>query len=174
MPQSPPPRAYEDGPVEFAPGQTLLQAYLSAKMIRLLSLDGSEKVLEIGTGSGYDAAILSRLAKEVYSIDINDRHVKRARQLLDKLGYANVHVRTGDGYEGWPEKAPFDAILVTAAPESVPDALLKQLAVGGKMVLAVGGDVLQDLLVITMTADGPRQRRISPVVIEPMIDPQRD
>lgn len=173
VPETPPLRAYEDGPVEFASGQTLPQAYLSAQMIKLLNLDGSEKVLEIGTGSGYDAAILSRLASEVYTIDINRGHSERAKKLLRELGYDNVHVKAGDGYRGWPEKAPFDAILVTAAPERIPDALLEQLKVGGKMVLAVGGDVIQDLQVITMTADGPRRRRISPVVIEPMIDPQR-
>lgn len=174
VPGAPPPRAYDDGPVEFAPGQTLPQAYLSAQMIKLLDLDGSEKVLEIGTGSGYDAAILSLLAKEIYTIDINQGHSERAGKLLNDLGYDNVHVKAGDGYRGWPEMAPFDAILVTAAPESIPDALLEQLKVGGKMVLAVGGDVIQDLQVITMTADGPRRRRISPVVIEPMIDPERD
>lgn len=174
VPESTARQAYEDAPVEFAPGHSLPQASLSAQMIRLLNLEGDEKVLEIGTGSGYDAAILSRLAKEVYSIDINPGHVQRARKVLGELGYTNVYLKAGDGYQGWPEKAPFDAILLTAAPDKEPDVLLHQLAVGGRMVVAVGGDILQNLQVITMTEDGPSRRKISPVVIEPMIDPERD
>ena len=174
VPEAAPPSAYEDGPVEFAPGQTLPQAYLTAQMIELLDLEGDEKVLEIGTGSGYDAAILSRMAREVYSIDINAGHVERARKVLQTLGYDNVNVKTGNGYRGWPAKAPFDAILVTAAPERIPDALLNQLAEGGKMVVAVGGGIAQDLLVITMRSDGPEQRRIKPVVMGPMIEPRSE
>ena len=165
------PQAYEDSPVEIAPGHSLPQASLSAQMIELLELDGDEKVLEIGTGSGYDAAILSQVAKEVYTIEIDRDLGRQARETLRELGYDNVWVRIGDGHRGWPEEAPFDAIMVTAAPESVPPALLKQLKVGGKMVLAVGSDFVQDLKVITKTADGKETRRISPVVLVPMIEP---
>lgn len=174
VPETSPPQAYGDAPVEFAPGQTLPQAYLTAQMVELLDLNGDEKVLEIGTGSGYDAAILSRLAREVYTIDIVASHVERAREVLRRLGYTNIHVRTGDGHQGWPEKAPFDAILLTAAPETIPDGLFDQLAEGGKMVVAVGGEIAQDLQVITMTADGPQRRLIKPVVMEPMIEPERE
>ncbi len=168
------PQAYEDSPVEIAPGHNLPQASLSAQMIELLELDGDEKVLEVGTGSGYDAAILSQVAREVYTIEIDRDLGSRARETLRELGYENVRVRIGDGRRGWPEEAPFDAILVTAAPESVPPALFKQLKVGGRMVVALGSGFSQDLKVITKTADGQETRRISPVVIVPMIDPQRD
>ncbi len=143
-------------------------------MIKLLELDGDEKVLEIGTGSGYQAAVLSRLAREVYTIEIDPQLGERAKKILRDLGYDNVHVRIGDGYRGWPEEAPFDGILVTAAPDRVPDELLDQLEIGGKMVLAVGGDFMQDLQVVTRTADAFETRPISPVVIEPMIDPRRE
>lgn len=168
-------QAYADAPVEVAPGQTLPQAFLSAQMIELLDLDGNEKVLEIGTGSGYDAAVLSHLARKVFTIEIDPALGQRARRTLARLGFDNVQVRIGDGYRGWPEEAPFDAIMVTAAPDTVPDHLLEQLKVGGKMVLAVGGGrIVQDLYVVTKTGDGSHKRRIRPVVIVPMIEPQGD
>lgn len=160
-------QAYQDIAVVFAPGQTLSQAYLSAQMISLLNLSGGDKVLEIGTGSGYDAAILSRVAREVYTIEIDQSLADKARQTLTELGYRNVHVRAGDGYRGWSEKAPFDAILITAGAQRIPEPLFEQLKVGGKMVVAVG-DFVQDLQVITKTADGRETRRISPVVLVPM------
>ena len=161
-------QAYEDTPVSIAPGQTLSQAYLSARMIALLDLDGDEKVLEIGTGSGYDAALLSRMAREVHTIEIDNTLGRRARSTLKELGYGNVEVHIGDGYRGWPEEAPFDAILVTAAPERVPDPLIDQLAIGGKMVLAVGRAV-QELQVITKTAeDSYNVRKINLVNLGPM------
>jgi len=150
--------AYHDTPVSISPGQTLSQAYVSARMIALLDLDGDEKVLEIGTGSGYDAALLSRVAKEVYTIEIDGKLGGRARDILTDLGYGNVKVRIGDGYRGWPEEAPFDAILITAAPERLPQPLMDQLKVGGKMVVAVG-KVVQELQVITKNAEGPDERR---------------
>ena len=160
-------QAYEDAPVEIAPGKTISQAYLSALMISLLELDGDEKVLEIGTGSGYDAALLSRLARKVYTIEIDRALGNRAQRTLRDLGYRNVEVLIGDGYRGWPEKAPFDAILVTTAPPRLPRPLIDQLAVGGRMVVPVG-NLVQDLQVITKTRDGIETRKMSLVNLVPM------
>lgn len=160
--------AYEDTPVSISPGQTLSQAYVSARMIALLDLEGDEKVLEIGTGSGYDAALLSRVAKEVYTIEIDQKLGGRAKNILTDLGYGNIKVRIGDGYRGWPEEAPFDAILITTAPERLPRPLMDQLKVGGKMVVAVG-KVVQELQVITKNAEGPNEvRKVSLVNLTPM------
>lgn len=170
--------AYDDRPIEVAAGQTLSQAYLSAVMIDLLELDGDERVLEIGTGTGYDAALLSRLVKEVYTIEIDRDLAREAERTLDELGYDNVHVRQADGYHGWPEEAPFDAILLTAAPHRIPRPLLDQLAPGGRMVVAVGAALHQDLKLITKNADGETtQRRITPISLCPMkgeVDQRRD
>lgn len=161
--------AYADRPLPIAPGQTLSQAYVSARMIALLELDGDERVLEIGTGSGYDAALLSRLAKEVYTIEIEPGLGESARGKLKSLGYDNVYVRIGDGYRGWPEKAPFDAILVTTAPERIPEPLFDQLAPGGRMVIAVGYSLHQDLQVVTKGQGGDREvRRVSLISLTPM------
>lgn len=167
VPEREQPKAYDDVPVAIAPGKTLSQAYVSATMISLLELDGDEKVLEIGTGSGYDAALLSRMADEVYTIEIDTELGKKAMQTLKRLGYGNIHVRIGDGYRGWPEEAPFDAILLTAAPERVPQPLLDQLQVGGRMVVAIGG-LVQDLQVLTKTEDGIERRKVSLVNLSPM------
>jgi protein-L-isoaspartate(D-aspartate) O-methyltransferase len=161
------PEAYKDSPVEIAPGQTMSQAYVSALMISLLELDGDEKVLEIGTGSGYDAALLSRMARRVYTIEIDRDLGRRATHTLGSLGFSNVRVRIRDGYRGWPEEAPFDAILVTAAPPRLPEPLIEQLTVGGKMVVPVG-NLVQDLWVITKNADGIERRRVSLVNFGPM------
>lgn len=161
--------AYDDRPLLIAPGQTLSQAYVSARMIALLELDERDRVLEIGTGSGYDAAVLSKLAKEVYTVEIEPELGEGARRKLRDLGYDNVHVRIGDGYRGWPEKAPFDAILVTTAPERIPEPLFDQLAPGGRMVIAVGYSLHQDLQVVTKGADGEREvRRVSLISLVPM------
>ena len=161
--------AYDDRPLPIAPGQTLSQAYVSARMIALLELDGDERVLEIGTGSGYDAALLSRLANEVYTIEIEPGLGESARSKLKSLGYDNVHVKIGDGYRGWPDKAPFDAILVTTAPERIPDPLFDQLAPGGRMVIAVGYSLHQDLQVVTKGQGGDREvRRVSLISLAPM------
>jgi protein-L-isoaspartate(D-aspartate) O-methyltransferase len=124
-------------------------------------------VLEIGTGSGYHAAVLSRLAGEVYSVEIVEPLGERARQTLHRLGYDNVHVRIGDGYLGWPEEAPFDAIVLTAAPPAIPQPLIDQLAVGGRMVVPVG-EWDQDLQVVTKTAKGVTRRSVIPVRFVPM------
>lgn len=161
--------AYEDAPVSFAPGQNLSQAYVSARMISLLDLDGDETVLEIGTGSGYDAALLSRLADKVYTVEIDRELGENARKKLGELGYDNVEVRIGDGYRGWPEAAPFDAILLTAAPQRVPEPLFQQLKIGGRMVIAVGYQLHQDLKVITRTGKNSREsKRVSLISLTPM------
>jgi protein-L-isoaspartate(D-aspartate) O-methyltransferase len=159
--------AYDDRALPIGNEQNILQPYLVALMADLLELDGTERVLEIGTGTGYQAAVLSRIAGEVYTVEIVDDLADRARGTLLALGYGNVRVRAGDGYKGWPEVAPFDAILVTAAPERVPQPLLDQLKLGGRMVIPVGS-FFQDLTVITRTADGFEKRKSIPVRLEPM------
>ena len=130
-------QAYGDHPLPIGQGQTISQPYIVAYMSRLLALGGGEKVLEVGTGSGYQAAVLSLLAREVYTMEILPGLYEKTRRLLADLGYA-VHTRLGDGHAGWPEKAPFDAIMVTAAARQIPPALVEQLAPGGRMVLPVG------------------------------------
>ena len=160
--------AYVDSPLPIGDGQTISQPYVVALMTELLELDGDSKVLEIGTGSGYQAAVLSRIAKQVYSIEIRESLGEAARALLDDLGYDNVQVKIGDGYQGWPDAAPFDGIIVTAAPERVPQPLVDQLRIGGKMVVPVGR-FLQELLVITRTADGIETREVAGVRFVPMI-----
>jgi protein-L-isoaspartate(D-aspartate) O-methyltransferase len=160
--------AYVDAPLPIGDGQTISQPYVVALMTELLELDGDSKVLEIGTGSGYQAAVLSRIASEVYSIEIREGLGEQARNLLGELGYDNVEVRIGDGYQGWPEAAPFDGIIVTAAPERIPQPLVDQLRLGGKMVIPVGR-FLQELLVITRTEDGIQTREVAGVRFVPMI-----
>jgi protein-L-isoaspartate(D-aspartate) O-methyltransferase len=159
--------AYEDRPLPIGEGQTISQPYIVAVMTELLELDGSEKVLEIGTGSGYQAAVLAKLAREVWSIEIVPELARRAEEDLRRLGYANVHVRSGDGYRGWPEHAPFDAIIVTAAPGHVPEPLVEQLAVGGQLVLPVG-DLSQDLVRVVRGEQGVEQERLLGVRFVPM------
>lgn len=169
VPESLAPLVYLDKPVSFAPGQNLSQAYLSAKMISLMGLKGDEVVLEIGTGSGYDAAVLSRLAKRVYTVEIDRELGENARSTLESLGYDNVEVKIGDGYRGWEEKGPFDAILLTAAPQRVPEPLFNQLKIGGKMVVAVGYSLHQDLKVITRTGKADREvKRVNLISLTPM------
>jgi protein-L-isoaspartate(D-aspartate) O-methyltransferase len=160
-------RAYEDRPLPIGHGQTISQPYVVAAMTDALQLTGGERVLEIGTGSGYQAAILSKLAKEVYSIEIVPELAQRARADLARLGYANVEVRQGDGWRGWPEKAPFDAIVVTAAPEEVPPDLIAQLAVGGRLVIPVGGRE-QQLMVVRKTPEGITREVLFGVRFVPM------
>jgi protein-L-isoaspartate(D-aspartate) O-methyltransferase len=160
-------RSYGDFPLPIGWGQTISQPYVVALMTELLDLDKDDKVLEIGTGSGYHAAVLSRVAGEVYTIEIIDDLGRQAESTLSQLGYRNVHVRVGDGYQGWPEKAPFDAIILTAAPTRIPQPLLDQLKVGGRMVVPVGS-FLQDLQLITKTANGIERRTVAPVRFVPM------
>jgi protein-L-isoaspartate(D-aspartate) O-methyltransferase len=160
--------AYSDQPLVLGPGRTVYQPYVVALMTSLLDLKRGDKVLEIGTGSGYHAAVLSRIAREVYSVEIDQPVASQASKRLSVLGYHNVEIRVGDGYQGWPEKAPFDAILLSAAPPSIPKVLIDQLRVGGKMVAPVGGGFFQDLLVITKAKDGIEKRTIIPVRLSPM------
>jgi protein-L-isoaspartate(D-aspartate) O-methyltransferase len=136
-------------------------------MTQALELDGSERVLEIGTGSGYQAAVLAECAREVFTIEIVEPLGRTAAQLLGELGYENVHARIGDGYRGWPEAAPFDAIMVTAAPDHVPQPLIDQLAPGGSMILPVGSQD-QDLILVERTEQGVVQRKVLPVRFVPM------
>lgn len=163
-------RAYDDVALPIGADQSVPQPYLVALTAQLLELDGDERVLEIGTGSGYQAAILSSMAAEVYSVEIVPELAERARERLAGMGFTNVEVKTGDGYMGWPEKGPFDCILVTAAPRRIPQPLIDQLAVGGKLVIPVG-DYLQDLIVVTRTEDGIQKRRIDLVRMDPMTRP---
>ena len=130
--------AYNDYPLPIGYGQTISQPYIVAFMTEALHLKPNDRVLEIGTGSGYQAAVLAELGGEVYTIEIIEPLGKRARRTLDRLGYRNVQVKIGDGYKGWPEKAPFDAIMVTCAPEKVPEPLVDQLREGGRMIIPVG------------------------------------
>jgi len=160
-------RAYDDHPLPIGHEQTISQPYIVALMTDLLDLDGDEKVLEIGTGSGYQAAVLAELAAEVYTIEIVEPLALEASARLAELGYDNVHVRAGDGYRGWPEHGPFDAIILTAAPPAIPQPLIDQLAVGGILVAPVG-DVHQELQVLEKTADGLSSRDVIPVRFVPM------
>jgi protein-L-isoaspartate(D-aspartate) O-methyltransferase len=160
--------AYDDHPLPIGDRQTISQPYMVALMTSLLGVHPGQRVLEVGTGSGYQAAVLSRLGVEVYTIEIIAPLGRRAQSTLAELGYHNVHTRIGDGYKGWPDAAPFDAIVVTAAPPRIPDPLVTQLKTGGKMVIPVG-DTLQDLLVLTKRADGGFDTtKVMPVLFVPM------
>jgi protein-L-isoaspartate(D-aspartate) O-methyltransferase len=159
--------AYEDRPLPIGRGQTISQPYVVAAMTEALALKGDERVLEVGTGSGYQAAVLSGLCKQVYTIELEAELAARARADLARLGYANVEVRQGDGWRGWPEAAPFDAIIVTAAPEQVPPDLVAQLAVGGRLVIPVGR-FEQNLLLLRRTAAGVEREVLFGVRFVPM------
>jgi protein-L-isoaspartate(D-aspartate) O-methyltransferase len=159
--------AYDDNPLPIGLGQTISQPYIVAYMSEQLQLTPQSKVLEIGTGSGYQAAVLGELAKEVYSIEIVPELAKRSNDTLARLGYTNVHVKAGDGYRGWPEAAPFDRIIVTAAPDHVPQPLVDQLAVGGRLIIPVG-DYYQQMLILTKTPRGVVEEKTIDVVFVPM------
>ena len=161
-------RAYADSPLTIGHGQTISQPYIVAYMTEVLGVASQHTVLEIGTGSGYQAAVLGELARDVYTIEIVPELAQRAKETLESLGYRNVHVRSGDGYAGWPEEAPFDRIMVTAAPESVPQPLVDQLATGGRLVLPVGSqNETQWITVIDKTDKGIVDRRTIPVQFVP-------
>ncbi len=167
VPQEHRARAYQDHPLPIGHGQTISQPYVVAYMTEVLQVGPGTKVLEIGTGSGYQAAVLAATGAEVWSIEIVVPLGRRAAEDLARLGYS-VHTRIGDGYQGWAEAAPFDRIIVTAAPDHVPQPLLDQLAIGGKMVIPVGAND-QELLVIERTGDKDYDRRsVLPVVFVPM------
>jgi len=159
--------AYDDNPLPIGHGQTISQPYIVALMTEVLQLKSDSKVLEIGTGSGYQTAILAELAAAVYKIEIVEPLVKPAQELLKSLGYQNIFFRYGDGYEGWPEEAPFDAIIVTAAPKRVPEPLVQQLAIGGRMTVPVG-DYHQDLILLIKTEHGVQEKNITAVRFVPM------
>jgi protein-L-isoaspartate(D-aspartate) O-methyltransferase len=160
--------AYGDHPVDIGFGQTISQPYIVGYMTAALALRRDATVLEIGTGSAYQTAVLAEIAREVYSIEVVPEHAARAGELLGQLGYRNVHVRHGDGYGGWPEAGPFDGIIVTAAPNHVPQPLIAQLKMGARLVVPVG-DYTQDLLVLTRTEDGLREEDRIAVRFVPLV-----
>jgi protein-L-isoaspartate(D-aspartate) O-methyltransferase len=162
------PSAYEDSALPIGLGQTISQPYVVAFMTEAVELQPQDRVLEIGTGSGYQAAVLSLLVREVYSMEIVERLGREAEARLKEMGYANVRVRIVDGYRGWPEAAPFDAIIVTAAPPDVPPALVAQLRPGGRMVVPVGR-YEQDLIRLRRTAKGLERESLLPVRFVPMV-----
>jgi len=160
--------AYNDYPLPIGRGQTISQPYIVAFMTKQLKLKGGEKVLEIGTGSGYQAAVLAKIAGSVYTIDIICELADSARERLNALGYQNISVRCADGYQGWPEHAPFDAIIVTAAPEKIPQPLIDQLKPGGTMIIPVGS-AFQELIQVQKLPDGKLiQNAVLPVRFVPM------
>jgi protein-L-isoaspartate(D-aspartate) O-methyltransferase len=168
--------AYHDSPLPIGEGQTISQPYIVALMTELLEVGEGAKVLEIGTGSGYQAAVLAAMGVEVYSIEIRQKLCERAQTTLSELDYSSAHVHCGDGYGGWPDEAPFDGIIVTAAPDRIPDPLIEQLSDGARMVIPVG-EFYQELKVITRSGSGVEERSVIPVRFVPMtgeIERQRD
>jgi protein-L-isoaspartate(D-aspartate) O-methyltransferase len=165
--------AYDDGALLLEMGQTISQPYIVAYMTQALELRGTERVLEIGTGSGYQAAVLAEIASEVYTVEILPRLQERARTILDKQGYRNIHVRVGDGYQGWPEHAPFDGIIVTAAPEEVPQPLLDQLSDGGRMIIPIGR-LSQELVIFEKEGTKIKRRSTIAVRFVPMTGTAQD
>ena len=159
--------AYQDSPLPIGESQTISQPYVVALMSELLEVSPGDKVLEIGTGSGYQAAVLAAMGVEVFTVEIRETLCERARKTVAELGYDAVHVRCGDGYRGWPEEAPFAGVIVTAAPERIPDPLVDQLADGARMVIPLG-DFYQQLMVIKKTGDGVEERSVIPVRFVPM------
>jgi protein-L-isoaspartate(D-aspartate) O-methyltransferase len=162
--------AYQDHPLPIGHDQTISQPYIVAYMTELVDPQPTDRVLEIGTGSGYQSAVIAELAAEVYSIEIVDALAARARDTLTRLGYRNVQVRSGDGYGGWPEAAPFNKVIVTAAPPGLPQALVDQLAVGGTLVVPVGTQGSgQMMTVVRKTAEGVTSTQTIPVRFVPMV-----
>jgi protein-L-isoaspartate(D-aspartate) O-methyltransferase len=161
--------AYDDRPLPIGEDQTISQPYIVALMTQELEVKPEDKVLEIGTGSGYQAAVLSVLAAEVFTIEIKEKLAKESADRLKKLGYKNVHVKHGDGYLGWPEQAPFDAIIVTAADDQVPQPLIDQLKEGGRLIMPVGSTRLhQDLLLGEKTKGKMKYKNVTAVIFVPM------
>lgn len=163
--------AYRNRPLPIGNGQTISQPYIVAISTDLLNLRSSDLVLEVGTGSGYQAAVLAEIVSKVFSVELIPSLAKEAAKRLEGLGYGNIEIKIGDGYEGWPEKAPFDAIVVTAAAPRVPPALVAQLKPGGRMAIPVGGEgEIQHLKLITKRADGGYdERRVLPVRFVPLL-----
>jgi protein-L-isoaspartate(D-aspartate) O-methyltransferase len=173
LPERMRPEAYADRALQVGPNRTIYQPYVVALMTSLLDLKHGDTVLEVGTGTGYHAAVLSRIARQVYSIEIDPVAASQAGKALSVMGYHNVEVWAGDGYRGLPERAPFNAILLSAAAPRIPAPLIDQLRVGGKMVVPVGSGV-QDLLVITKTPQGIEKRTVAPVRLSPMTGQVQD
>ncbi len=159
--------AYDDHPLPIGHGQTISQPYIVAFMTEALGLKGGETVLEVGAGSGYQSAVLSRIAARVFGIEIVEPLAREAKARMAKLGYTNVEIRAGDGYAGWPEHAPFDAIMVTAAAPRVPEPLKQQLKDGGRLILPVG-DYVQELKIVTRRGSGFEERDVLGVTFVPM------
>jgi protein-L-isoaspartate(D-aspartate) O-methyltransferase len=164
------PYAYNDSPLPIDEGQTISQPYIVAFMTDALNLKRTDKVLEIGTGSGYQAAILAELCDSVFTIEIFEKLANKAQRVFDELGYDNIWCKTGDGFQGWPEHAPFDAIIVTCAPTNIPEPLKEQLAEGGRMIIPVGSDPVQHLVLLRKRKGKIREERVLPVRFVPMID----
>jgi protein-L-isoaspartate(D-aspartate) O-methyltransferase len=163
------PYAYEDRPLTIGAGQTISQPYIVALMTQLLRVQPTDRILEVGTGSGYQAAVLAELAAEVYTIEIIPSLAESARVTLEALGYRNVHVKQGDGYEGWPERAPFDGIVVTAGSPRIPPPLIEQLREGGRLAIPVGGTrVTQELIFGEKQGGQLRTRSVAPVLFVPL------
>ncbi len=159
--------AYLDDPLPIGEAQTISQPYIVAYMTEQLELKKTDKVLEIGTGSGYQAAILAEIVDSVFTIEIIDILAKEAEETLKELNYNNIYVKSGDGYKGWPAEAPFDAIIITAAPTRIPQLLVDQLAIGGKMILPLG-NLSQELVLLTKTESGIQKKTLLPVRFVPM------
>ena len=159
--------AYIDDPLPIGESQTISQPYIVAYMTEQLKLKKTDKVLEIGTGSGYQAAILAEIVDSVYTIEIIDELAKEAEATLQKMNYKNVFVKSGDGYKGWPSEAPFDAIIITAAPTKIPQPLVDQLTTGGRMILPLG-NLYQELVLLTKTENGIQKKTLLPVRFVPM------
>ena len=163
-------RAYDDGPLAIGYGQTISQPYIVAFMTEILRLDSTDRVLEVGTGSGYQAAILAEICQSVYSIEVIPQLGNKARDLLTVMGYENIFVTISDGYKGWPEYAPFDAIIVTCAPTHIPVPLEEQLKESGRMIIPVGERYVQELVLLEKKGGKLRQKSVLPVLFVPMVD----
>lgn len=163
-------QAYNDYPLPIEEGQTISQPYIVAFMTDALNLKPTDKVLEIGTGSGYQAAILAEICDSVFTIEIFPKLGKKASNLFSELGYKNIYAKIGDGYKGWPEHAPFDAIIVTCSPTKIPEPLKNQLAEGGRMIIPVGSFPSQTLVLLEKRKGKIKQQKILPVRFVPMID----
>lgn len=168
VPEEMRPYAYDDEPLPIGEGQTISQPYIVAFMTEALELKGEEVVLEVGTGSGYQTAVLAELTKEVYTIELIDKLALRAQKILGELGYSNIHFKIADGTFGWSEWSPFDAIMVTAAPPTVPKKLQEQLKVSGRMIIPVGAG-FQDLVLITREKKEFKKKKLLPVRFVPLV-----
>jgi protein-L-isoaspartate(D-aspartate) O-methyltransferase len=163
--------AYADGPLPIGAGQTISQPYIVAYMTEILELRGAERVLEVGTGSGYQTAVLAEIVKDVFTIEVVATLSQRAQDVLKSLGYANIQFKIGDGTRGWKDFAPYDAIMVTAAPGSVPKVLQEQLQVGGRMIIPIGVDY-QELVLVRREEKTFKETRLLPVRFVPLVSLQ--